>query len=228
MIGPRSFTLRAAVLLALASVAIAGPRDAFVPALLPAFAPANLQGPLVWPEEIDRVAVLPTHDATARLPERPLAGFDRAWRSAVQIPQRAERVDVSRQQLSKWFRLRSFDSTSALPAGWATKLADNTGAQAALFIDLTTVELYGPTILGFRVKLVNLADNAIIWMADETYDAADATVAEAVRRYVKRLKEPSRGSDPVSAFNQSPSRFAGFAFTQTLDRLPPRIAKKEP
>lgn len=183
----------------------------------------NVRGHPIWPDDVRRVAVLPIHDATATLTELPLLHYDQQWVAALQHSQRAEFVMVPREQLRLWHNQRSWHSSMPLPHDYLDRIAESTGAQAVVFVDLTT--LLAPTrpTLGFRVKLVRLADANILWITDEVFDLRDPKVAKAARSYAKRQNSRHHREDATITLRQSPAALASFAFFQTVKELPVRI-----
>lgn len=192
----------------------------------PVRAPANVRGPAAWPEALRRVAVLPAHDATRRLPAEFVATYDDGWGRALAASQRAEFVAVPRALLSELCGRETLDSTAPLPAGLLGSLARATGADAVLFLDLTEVSPYPPLSLSFRGRLVATTDAETIWMVDETFDSRDAATARGARI---QARASTRGAgDPVAGVMQSPSRFADHAFRAVTALLPPRRDEETP
>ncbi len=192
----------------------------------PVYTPANVRGPAVWPAELARVAVLPAHDVAGRLPSESLAAYDPLWQRGLGATQRAELVPVGRPELSVWTGRESFSSAGLLPAGLLERVARETGAQAALFLDLTTVKSYPPLALGFRARLVALPGGETIWIADELFDAADAATARGARRFARA--NASAPGDAAHGVLQSPSRFGDYAFHAVAALLPPRTLPPSP
>jgi hypothetical protein len=194
----------------------------------PSFSPRNHQGPSQWPGWINRIVVLPIHDSTRRLPSEVLDQYDQTWHNRLLHTQRAELVPVSREQLSLWIQRPSLDSVEILPSGWSKALSTATGAQAAVFLDLTQVVSQGHLRLGFRIKIVDLTDHSILWTADEIFDSSDPQLEKKIKQSFPRpLFSPREPSARIS-LSQSPAQFATFAFGLTLRNLPPRVRAKTP
>jgi hypothetical protein len=184
----------------------------------PVRTPSNVRGPAAWPGEIRRVAVLPAHDASGRLPPEFTATYDAPWQRALAASQRAEFIVLSRDTLRDWYGEESYDSSSALPPGLLERAAAATGAQAVLFLDLTEVTPYPPLALGFRARLVLPTRGATLWMADEIFDARDPGTARAAR--IDARARASGPGEPTTAVFQSPSRLADHAFGAVAALLP--------
>jgi hypothetical protein len=188
--------------------------------------PQNVRGPEAWPPEIIRVAVLPAHDASGRLPARFVVTYDNAWQRALAESQRAEFVAISRTVLVGWTGRETFDSTSRLPAGLFARLARETGAQAVLFVELTDVSPYPPLSLAFRTRLADLRTGETLWMADEIFDSRDPATARGAR--IEARAHATGPGDPTAAIEQSPARFAAHAFRAVAALLPARTPLEIP
>lgn len=187
----------------------------------PFYVPANARGTVTWPEQIRRIAVLPADGRATSLPEDFIVTYDASWRDALQGTQRAEFVPVTRPQLARWAGAPSIDSTAALPPQLFDHLAAATGADAVLFLDLTSCTAYPPLALGLRTKLVDLRTGAIVWACDERFDAGVPAVANAARRFSRTHVNRSSGS-PEATVLQSPARFGAYALDAVASTLPPR------
>lgn len=215
-------TLAAAAVLSL-SACSSLPKD---PDRGPVRTPANFRGPDAWPAEISRVAVLPAHDATGRLPAEFASTYDFAWARALALTQRAEFVAVPRATLSEWSGRETIDSAAPLPPGLFQRVLAETGAQAVLFLDLTQVNPYPPLSLGFRARLATAPAGDTLWMADEIFDFRDGATARALR--IEARAQSSSPGDPSSAVMQSPIRLADHAFRSVAGLLPARRAAPPP
>jgi hypothetical protein len=185
------------------------------------YTPRNIGGVARWPAEVQRVAVLPVADATGSLPTTFVTSYDPTWLNALQHTQRAEFVAVDRAAYSRWTNHpRALVSTALLPADWASRIIQATGADAALLLDITHCSPYPPLSLGLRAKLVDLRTGNVLWATDEVFDVNNPDVARGARRHA-RAGQLGREGDAVSAL-QSPSRFALYAADTLVQSLPPR------
>ena len=183
--------------------------------------PQNVRGPDTWPVEFRRVAVLPSHDASGRLPAEFVGAYDAIWSRALAATQRAEFVALPRGRLSSLAGRETLDSTAELPSGLPARIAAETGAQAVMFLDLVEVSPYPPLSLAFRARLVAVDGAETIWMADEIFDARDSATARGARQEARA--HASGVGDPTAAVQQSPARFADHAFRAVASLLPPRV-----
>lgn len=186
----------------------------------PVRTPSNYRGPDAWPTDVIRVAVLPAHDATGRLPAEFASTYDFSWTRALALTQRAEFVAVPRATLAEWSGRETIDSSAPLPPGLFQRVLAETGAQAVLFLDLTQVRPYPPLSLGFRARLATAPAGETLWMADEIFDAGDGATARSLR--IEARAQNSSAGDPTSAVMQSPIRLADHAFRAVAGLLPPR------
>lgn len=207
---------------ALAGCSTIDPRQAELSG--PVYEPRNIRGPELWPPNFTRVAVFPAHDATQRLPAGFVSVFDETWRRSLSRSQRAEFINLPRSSLLTWTGKETLDSTALLPTGLLPRIQAETGAQAALFLELNNCTAYPPLALAFRARLVQLDNGATLWMADELFDGGEATTARGARRFaLARAPKEDAQDDGIL---HSPSRFSEYAFAAVLDRLPPRVASQ--
>ena len=186
----------------------------------PVRTPQNVRGPETWPAGVLRVAVLPAHDASGRLPSEFVSTYDTSWERALASAQRAELVAVSRSTLASWTGRETLDSTGALPPGLLRRVTAETGAQAVMFLDLLEVSPYPPLSLAFRARLADTTNGDTLWMADEIFDSRDAASARAARKDARA--QGSGTGDVTTSIQQSPVRFADHAFHAVAALLPPR------
>lgn len=220
-----SFPRLTALALASASLLALSACSSLPPEVLdrgPVRTPSNFRGPEAWPVEISRVAVLPAHDATGRLPAEFAATYDFSWARALSLTQRAEFVSVTRATIAEWSGRETVDSAAPLPPGLYQRILAETGAQAVLFLDLTQVRPYPPLSLGFRARLTTAPAGDTLWMADEIFDAGDGATARMLR--MEARAQNSTAGDPTTAVMQSPIRLADHAFRSVAGLLPPRRA----
>lgn len=187
----------------------------------PGFVPRNVTTRSIWPMDVTRVAVLPTADATHRLPIEFVASYDAPWLEALQRSQRAEFVSVDRETYANWTGgPRAPTSAGLLPPQLPDRIRTTTGADAALLLDITHCSPYPPLSLGLRAKLVRLDTGDVIWAADELFDSKDPLVSRSAKRHA-RAGMLSRDSNAISIL-QSPSMFAGYVSDTLAATLPPR------
>jgi len=195
--------------------------DPHIDDLGPVYKPVNSRGPAVWPAAIRRVAILPAHDTSGRLPASFVTTYDTIWRRTLDRSQRAEFVGLNRPQLTTWTSKETFSATGLLPPDLLLRIGRETDAQAVLFFDLNNATAYPPLALSFRARLVDVTTGETIWMVDELFDSGRDSTARAARRYAKA--NGSGQGDTTSSVVQSPTRFAEYAFQAVCELLPPRI-----
>lgn len=187
----------------------------------PFFAPSNVTTLGKLPAELRRVAILPV-SGNRQIADVSLDHVDQAIGTELTRTGRFETVVVSRDQLQQLAGVRSLNSTDALPVDFLQKLAKATGADGVLLSDVTHYSPYPPLLFGFRVKLARLPDGEILWAADNVFNAADPSVANAARRYNLSLGADRGPGDLSHTVLQNPSRFAAYVASATFQTLPPR------
>ena len=114
------------------------------------------------------------------------------------------------------------------------------GCDAVLFCELTTYHAYPPLLIGWRMKLVDVSTQKIIWAADVVFDAGDPAVSQSAEDYQKQQQGIEK---PVSLLNRmwtwidrraqpatddqwtilnSPRYFGEFDATKLFETLPQR------
>jgi hypothetical protein len=135
----------------------------------------------------------------------------------------------------------SWTGEEALPLNFFASLNQFYGSDAVLFCHLTTFRSSPPLAIGWRLKLVDARTGAILWAADEIYDAKDSAVAKAAQRFEKQqqphqslafhvysflawcINTPTRSAlDDQWNILHSPRYFGEFSAAQLLKTLPER------
>lgn len=189
----------------------------------PFYAPANVQSTDRLPAAIRRVALLPCAADGPALTEDSLIQLDAILSASLTRAARAEVSPVGRDALNRLAGRRALVSTSLLPAGFMSRAAALTGADAVLLVDVTAYSPYPPQIIGLRGRLVDIGTGVQLWGFDSVFNAADPAVANSARRHV--LKPESATETPADfsrTILQNPSRFADYAATAMWATLPPR------
>ncbi|WP_221029983.1 DUF799 domain-containing protein [Actomonas aquatica] len=187
--------------------------------LTPSYKPTNVAGPDYLPIEVRRVAVLPVWSGQP-LDERSLTNIEQAFNVALTRAARFEVVPVSRDNLRAWVKHSSLGSTEALPANLFTQLHERLGADAVLFVDVTSYSPYPPLSVGLRTRLIQLDNGALLWATDELFDAARAATAAGARRH--HLQGGPAPADLSPTVLQSPARFVAYAADTLVGTIPAR------
>jgi hypothetical protein len=146
--------------------------------------------------------------------------LDPIFSAALQRQQRFEVVELTRDECEKTFGLPDIASAASLPHDFLSILGDKFGAQAVMFVDVTTYQPYRPLGIGIRAKLADVASRRLIWSFDEILSTSQPAVANSLRRY---YLENDRGKVPFDLSNdalQSPGRFATYAAGVAFGTLP--------
>jgi hypothetical protein len=218
----RSIAALALLALALAGCSALTKRDGAEAG--PFYTPTNVKAIAKIPADIRRVVVLPVAGGPA-LTEEALDKLDSVCQGELTRTARFEVVPLSRDKLAEITGARQISSVDKLPPVLLDKLFNiyNTyGADAILFIDVTTYSPYPPLVLGLRAKLARVTDGEIIWAADNVFSAAEPAVANSARHHAAALGSDRGLTDLSHTILQNPQRFAGYVAAATFLTLPPR------
>jgi len=134
----------------------------------------------------------------------------------------------------------SWTGTEVLPPDFFDRLQRIYGCDAVLFCQLSTYHAYPPMVIGWRMKLVDISTQKIIWAADTVFDAGDPGVckdAEAYQKHQQGAEKPStffrrvwtwlnRYPEPASddqwTILNSPRYFGEYSASTLLQTLPKR------
>ncbi len=185
------------------------------------FVPSNVVADDRLPGEVRRVLVLPLHGGEVA-PTTTARSLDGVFAAALQQQQRFEVVTLSREECLRRFRVESFASTGLLPRDLLAVAAENWGADAVLFVELTAFEPNRPLVLGVRSKLALVETGRLLWAFDTVFSSADPSVALGARRHAARGRRGSGPADLDAGVLLSPSRFGGYVAETTFATLPVR------
>jgi hypothetical protein len=190
----------------------------------PFYTPTNVKAVAKIPADVRRVIVLPVAGGPA-LTEETLLKLDAVCLGELTRTGRFEVVPLSRDKLAEITGTRQISSVDKLPAVLIDKLFNiynSYGADAVLFIDVTTYAAYPPLVLGLRTKLSRVTDGEIVWATDNVFAAAEPAVANSARHHALALGSDHGLANLSHTVLQNPQRFAGYAAAATFLTLPPR------
>lgn len=217
MIFPRAlFVLAVAALVGCSEIPKADPAKTG-----PFFTPVNSTRLGRLPAEVRRVIILPSAGGPT-VTEESLDRVDQALTEELNRTGRFETTVISRDELHLLFGRRAILSTSALPPDLFEKLAKAHAADAVLFTDITSYSAYPPITIGLRMKLAQVADQQILWAADNVFSGSDPAVANSARRHALKLGSDRGPGDLSHTILQNPTRFAAYAAAATFETLPAR------
>ncbi len=173
--------------------------------------------------KILRVAVLPlaAENNAGNLPEGCEALTPVLWDQILKT-KRFEAVTVDADRLRAATGRASWTGGGVLPADFMAGLRREYGCDAVLFGELTEFRPYAPLAVGWRLKLVDTQTGAILWAADETFDASNTKVAKAAQRFEHpKPLIPFTGSGDWAVLN-SPRKFGSYSAAALLETLPER------
>ena len=187
----------------------------------PFFTPRNHTGEAHIPSTVRRVVVLPISGG-AVAPAESVAALDAVFASELQRQNRFEVVTLTRADCLRRFQAEEFPSVGVLPTTLMTRLEQEFGADAVMFIDLTVFKPYRPIAIGVRAKLATIANpTRLIWTFDNVYSTADAAVANSARAHFIDTDGGRIPADLTPSVLQSPAKFAAYVSSSMFSTLPP-------
>jgi hypothetical protein len=139
--------------------------------------------------------------------------------------EKAKRFDlvvVSSEQLRQWTGQATWRADEPLPTNFFAELRQGCGCDAVFFAQLIRYHPYQPVAVGWKLALCQPGEPKPIWAADEVFDAGDAEVANAARRYSGQHVHIEGPLDDPAAILGSPSRFGQYSLSALLAKLPER------
>ena len=186
--------------------------------------PTNLhQSASHLPPNLRRVAVLPLTAEEKDSPAQagcttlePILLAELRKRAAFEV------VPVSREQLRAWTGKPGWRQEDTLPAELLAKVQKHTGCEGVLFDHLSVYRPYPPLAVGWRMSLIDCADQTTHWTVDEVFDAGSPAVIKAAQTYFRsQMNQPSVELDSTAVLT-SPRRFGQYAAAAALGTLPAR------
>ncbi len=151
-----------------------------------------------------------------------------------------EVVAASPKEIQSLSGQPAWTGAEILPPDFFGSLQRVYGCDGVLFCQLSTFHAYPPLVIGWRLKLVDLASQKIIWSADVVYDGGDPAVSKAAEAYQARQqgahkpstffrrlvtwlnREPEAATDDQWSILNSPRYFGEFTASTVLQTLPKR------
>lgn len=190
----------------------------------PGYTPTNIHREAdKLPTGLRRVAVLPisadpsdpqARDGSETLPTAILTELART--------RLFEIVPVTPEQVFDWTGRPSLASSERLPKGFLERIRSASGADAVLFSRLVSFRAYPPPSIAWNLRLVDLKDGRIWWAAEELFDAGDARILNAARRFQKDFFADSSPDADSRSIASSPRRFAQYSLHALFATLPSR------
>ena len=196
----------------------------------------------VLPATLKRVVVLPlAHEESRSDLADGCEMLDPVLQAELINTKRFEVITVGGPALESLTELSSWTGAEALPAKFFDSLKQAYGCDAVLFCQLTAFQPYAPLAVGWRMKLVDVSTQKIIWAADMLYDAGNATVAKGAKQFQQQQQggpnAPKRifnfvsdwiyhGTEPATEDQwiilKSPRLFGQYSAVKLLQTLPER------
>ncbi len=185
------------------------------------FTPTNFNGDTRLPVNLHRVVLVPVYGGKI-IPPETAASLEEIFATELQKQLRFEVVRFSRADSLRKFGATEFSSVSALPHDYLAALGREYGADAVLFVDVTSYRGYRPLVLGVRAKLATVEQTRLLWSFDEVFAADDPAVGNSVRHYYGAADPSGIPLDARHGGLQSPGKFAAYVAAATFNTLPPR------
>jgi hypothetical protein len=199
-------------------------------------------GAPVLPPNVRRIVVLPlAHEET---PVELAAGSEMLFpvlQSELIKTKKFEVVAGSAKTVQDLTGRSDWTGAEVLPPNFFSSLQQAYGCDAVLFCELTTFHAYAPLLVGWRMKLVDVSTQKILWAADVAFDATDAAVRRNAQDFQKQQqnihdkprtffnkawawlnREPEPVTDDQWTVLNSPRYFGQFSVYQLLQTLPAR------
>jgi hypothetical protein len=194
------------------------------------------------PASVKRVVVLPLAREDSRAD---FAGgcemLDPVLQSELIQTKKFEVVTIGPKQLQGLTGELAWTGTEELPGNFFDSLRRAYACDAVLFCQLTTFHPYAPLAVGWRMKLVDVSTQKIIWAADMVYDAGNAGTAREAQQFQKQQQgvpaaprkffqrvtgwiyhDPPPATEDQWTILNSPRYFGQFSVAKLLQTLPAR------
>ena len=134
-----------------------------------------------------------------------------------------EVVPISSEELKNWTDASTLRIDRTLSSSVLFKLQLEFGCDAVLFSHLQSYRPFRPMLAGWKLQLIDIRLQSAIWAADETFDASDRSISQAVRSYSKgSTVEATRIHADSNQVLLSPQYFSRFTLASLFSSMPPR------
>lgn len=190
----------------------------------PSYEPANVfRLASQLPPDLRRVALLPLlSDSRRPVAEAGQETLEPILQGEFLKTKKFELMPVSQDQLRQWTGQGRWAADEKLPPDFFKVLAEQTGADAVLFVQLTEYRPYPPLAVGWRFKLVECSGQRVWWALDEIFDAGETRVANGARRFQQAHQRQAGSLLDSTGILASPRRFGQYAAAAALATLPER------
>jgi hypothetical protein len=194
------------------------------------------------PKDLKRVVVLPLVCEDSRVDlSSGCEMLDPILQAELVKTKKFETIPTGSERLRSLTGRSGWTGAEILPADFFDSLQRAYGCDAVLFCQLTTFRAYAPLAIGWRMKLVDVHSQKIIWAADEIFDAGEPAVAKGAEQFQKQQqnvhgetksllktllkfadRQPPSALDDQWAILNSPRYFGEFSAVKLLQTLPER------
>jgi hypothetical protein len=174
-----------------------------------------------------RVAVLPLTAAGTELADA-LPVLETVVAEEFGKSKRFEILRISPDELQGWVGSKQVDSTRVLPRALLTRAKEELMCDGLLFSQVTQFHAYPPLAIGWSLKLVDVRSGAILWAADEVFDASQQSVVNGARLFRLRNSQLSSSLEDSKFILLQPNTFGHYSAAALIALLPPDYPKVQP
>jgi hypothetical protein len=196
----------------------------------------------ILPKYLKRVVVLPLVCGESRVDlSSGCEMLDPILQAELVKTKKFEVIPASTEMLRSLTGRSGWTGAEILPSDFFDSLQRAYGCDAVLFCQLTAFRAYAPLAVGWRLKLVDVRTQKIIWAADEVFDAGEPVVAKGAEQFQKQQqnahgetksllktllnyadRQPPSALEDQWAILNSPRYFGQYSAVKLLETLPER------
>jgi hypothetical protein len=109
-----------------------------------------------------------------------------------------------------------------LPPDFFGSLKREYGCDGVLFCQLTVFGAYGPPVIGWRLKLVDVRTKEILWAVDQVFDAKDVVAPKKPWQFLRHPDKSDTIDETRWEILNSPRQFGRYTVAKVLETMPKR------
>jgi hypothetical protein len=196
----------------------------------------------ILPKDLKRVVVLPLTCERSRTDlSDGCEMLDPILQTELIKTKKFEVIPAGSEMLDNLTGRFGWTGAEVLPPDFFNSLEQTYGCDAVLFCQLTEFRAYAPLAVGWRMKLVDVHSQKIIWAADEVFDVGEPAVARGAEQFEKHQqhihgesvflfktllkladRQPLPALDDQWEILNSPRCFGQYSAVKLLQTLPER------
>jgi hypothetical protein len=190
--------------------------------------PKNVYTPaVVFPQNVKRLAVLPVciDDGNASLSDGRDA-LEPVLNEELVKTGKFEIVRISSEQMRSCSGRNSWSGEEVLPNDLLASLRDATGCDAVIFSRLTLFRAYPPLAVGWRMKIVDVRSQQVLWAGDVAFDDGKKKKSELENKSAFSVSNWYSGDFSIEPGPEnSPRNFGRQAVARLFSTLPQTVAE---